>query len=780
MKRPSRFRLPCSFSPSSRLPCAALAVLALVCFARLVAMPDGWLVDGDRPSADGASRIGSPRVGNDLTRFQLPKLWRIVAALRREGRPPLWDRFAFGGRPFLGNPQAGLFYPPYWIAWLLPFGATLSWLTVAHLIWGGLGAYRLARLQGLSRFAATVAGGCFEASPYLLAQSFEGHSPHVWAASWYPWAFAEALRLRRGDRRGGWLLPPILALAFFTGHPQEFYLLSLCLAAWAVFEAIQKAKRGLVSSAVRELSAWSLVAATTAGLIAVEIGPIAAVRASIGREPGDSLATADQYHVDPIDLLQLFHPFALGGPADFRGSVNYWETLLSFGWIPLVLAFWAARYSTERAPVRGWTALAIAAILFAAGRKLGLFIILYECVPGLRYFRVPARSLFLASLAVASLAGFGVQAWIDRSASEESRRLGAIRTRFFAVSALPLSLFPRFEFLREPIFLSAAAGIALAFEVFRRSAENGKKAAWIVGVLAMAELSAHAVSLLRVSPAERFLGRDPVAEAIARARPIGPFRIRARDVFYDDALAVRAGLEKTNADDLFQIERSADLYRTLYPMFQPNNPHAREGVEVRRAMLDRFGVAFLVTDHPEPNAPWPLRESGRWDRHTNYYIYQNATAMPRAYVVPRAIVAPDEPRLATELLPAISPRSAVVMSVDPLRGKSARRQPFQPCESIEVADDRLAVRTSTEAPGLLVICETWMPGWSASLDGRPVEIFRGDRAWRVIALPDPGRHVVVMTYEPPGFKLGLAITAATFLVWSGAFLGRSFSPRFFG
>ena len=30
---------------------------------------------------------------------------------------PLWDGTGFGGRPMVGNPQAGLFYPPVWLAW---------------------------------------------------------------------------------------------------------------------------------------------------------------------------------------------------------------------------------------------------------------------------------------------------------------------------------------------------------------------------------------------------------------------------------------------------------------------------------------------------------------------------------------------------------------------------------------------------------------------------------------------------------------------------------------
>ena len=48
------------------------------------------------------------------------------------------------------------------------------------------------------------------------------------------------------------------------------------------------------------------------------------------------------------------------------------------------------------------------AVVFAGGRQLGLFALMYEVVPGMDRFRVPARSLFLAGLGASVLAGFGV------------------------------------------------------------------------------------------------------------------------------------------------------------------------------------------------------------------------------------------------------------------------------------------------------------------------------------------------------------------------------------
>ena len=94
-----------------------MLVLAGVCFCRLIAHPHSLVVDGARPSIDHANP-GDPRpIGNDLTFVFLPHHMSIGRMISTFGHLPLWDARGFGGRPLVGNPQAGMFYPPVWLAW---------------------------------------------------------------------------------------------------------------------------------------------------------------------------------------------------------------------------------------------------------------------------------------------------------------------------------------------------------------------------------------------------------------------------------------------------------------------------------------------------------------------------------------------------------------------------------------------------------------------------------------------------------------------------------------
>jgi hypothetical protein len=175
-----------------------------------------------------------------------------------------------------------------------------------------------------------------------------------------------------------------------------------------------------------------------------------------------------------------------------------------------------------------------------------------------------------------------------------------------------------------------------------------------------------------------------------------------------------------------------------------------------------MGVALLVSDHADPDVPWAIAALGHWSG-SPFTIYRNPSALPRAYVVSRAHPSPSDEEDVAQFR-KVDPRSAVLMAADPL-GSDGPRQPFTPAEYRADDPDRPTIRVATEAPGLLVVADTWMPGWSATVDGAPAPVLRGDHAHRVIPLPSPGDHVVVMNYRPTGLAAGMAATGASGMIW---------------
>ena len=91
--------------------------------------------------------------------------------------------------------------------------------------------------------------------------------------------------------------------------------------------------------AALSLARWVGVVGVGLCLTAVEIVPAHELLPWLKHcpQPDGSLAVPRNYQLQLASGLQLLWPLAMGGPADYFGEDNYWESVVSFGLIPLVL-----------------------------------------------------------------------------------------------------------------------------------------------------------------------------------------------------------------------------------------------------------------------------------------------------------------------------------------------------------------------------------------------------------------------------------------------------------
>jgi hypothetical protein len=789
------------WQPRAAVPFLVVVAVAGICFARLIAAPGALIVDGSRPSVDHANP-GLPRgVGNDLTFSFLPHHVSIERTIRIHGHVPLWDDRGFGGRPLAANPQGGIFYPPVWLVWWSGAPAALGWLTVVHLIWGAIGMYVLVRSMSVGGWSATVAAAIYEASPFLMAHTFEGHYPHVWAACWYPWAFWAYRDLRARRARAWVLLPGILALTSVTGHPQEWFLLILALSTWVIHDSWRAGRSGGWREAFLPLAGWGGVFLLSIGIAAVALVPELAVRPWLAHNPDVpvGLEIPRRYHLWILNAWQLLRPTALGGPTDYFGDDNYWETVLSIGLVPLVLAVLGAFRHPDRRLVRGWLVLLGLTIWLACGRHLGLFTVAYIAVPGMSWFRVPARALFLANVAAAVLAGLGVETL--RKHMPAAHHWRKLRSWFIGVVVLLLAgliailvthktdgssraAAASLRVLTSVSFWVTLCGAAALIHKGSRARRHRvrRRAAGLIGLLAVCELAGSGLAIMRVQSlgsAAWFLGAGEISPAILRlereSHRSGPVRVKARDSAFSDLEAAVSGIEKTNVNDVFQLDHAARLYRILYPVasfqrrrldFPMQDAVDEYQKELRQAVFDRLSVRYLVSDDVESDPGWPLFARQTSCLSPSWVIQRNQTAMPRAYVVPGATVHDETEWVTIARFREVSARRTVFMNVDPLADvPTGPRQLFTPALWASLDPDHPVLEVTTGAPGLLVISDTWMPGWSAQVDGEPTPIYLGNVAQRVIPLSRPGRHRIALDYHAPGFVMGGIVTAFSIAIW---------------
>jgi uncharacterized membrane protein YfhO len=78
----------------------------------------------------------------------------------------------------------------------------------------------------------------------------------------------------------------------------------------------------------------------------------------------------------------------------------------------------------------------------------------------------------------------------------------------------------------------------------------------------------------------------------------------------------------------------------------------------------------------------------------------------------------------------------------------------------------VVVEATLRRPGLVVLADTFDPGWRLTIDGRPAPILRANLLMRAAAV-DAGSHTLVYTYEPTSVRIGAWTSLAGLVVLAG-------------
>ncbi|MBI5955975.1 MAG: hypothetical protein HY871_03140, partial [Chloroflexi bacterium] len=338
-----------------------------------------------------------------------------AAEALRDLRLPLWNPRIFTGVPFLANLQAGLLYLPNWPLFLsTSVPKAYAYSVALHVFLAGCSTYLLARLGlGLGRYGALSAGLVFMFGGFLAGQV--GHINQLNAAAWLPLLLL-LVHLACCTRRWRYvvLAGVFLALQFLAGHAQESFMTMVILGRYALWKAIGQIT---LSSADEvpgsgaglrrrwaKLSGGLLILAAVivigVGLAAVQLVPSAELAAQSVRSGGVTYRQAVSFSLDPRKILVYLLPNFAENP--------FYEYLGYVGVLGLLLALYGVAKRGKEPWVRFNLLLALGALVLAFGGYTPLYRLLYYLVPGFGLFRVPARWLMVYSLAMALLAGVGM------------------------------------------------------------------------------------------------------------------------------------------------------------------------------------------------------------------------------------------------------------------------------------------------------------------------------------------------------------------------------------
>ncbi|HET8724289.1 MAG TPA: hypothetical protein VFM53_08775, partial [Anaeromyxobacteraceae bacterium] len=134
-----------------------------------------------------------------------------------------------------------------------------------------------------------------------------------------------------------------------------------------------------------------------------------------------------------------------------------------------------------------------------------------------------------------------------------------------------------------------------------------------------------------------------------------------------------------------------------------------------------------------------------------------AWAVPRrewVTVAPAVRALPDTREAARALGSALQRGSAEVILEAPEAPPAGPGTVISARRSLEVVE----VVADCASPCVVVVNDAFAPGWVAEIDGAPAPVLPADVLVRAVPWP-AGRHRMVMRYEPPEVRLGVAVSA---------------------
>jgi hypothetical protein len=187
----------------------------------------------------------------------------------------------------------------------------------------------------------------------------------------------------------------------------------------------------------------------------------------------------------------------------------------------------------------------------------------------------------------------------------------------------------------------------------------------------------------------------------------------------------------------------------------------------------------LVDARDGSNVPTILSNEGHFFQvHSgDVKVYEVLDALPRVYAVHQTrVIADDEAALAAMLDPAFDPARTAILAGGPELDADSERVGPSTVTVLSYEPEEVVLQVELQAPGVVVLSDSWYPGWAVTVDDQPATAERANLAFRAVHAPQ-GAHTVRWRYRPQSYLAGRAISIVALLALAAAFLGLAIGRR---
>jgi len=672
----------------------------------------------------------------DMCYIELPRM-QFQAREFHSGHFPMWDPFHWMGQPSIGQTQPGPLFPLNILFSLLPLKdghldfRFLNWYFVLVRFIAAVCAYALCRDLRRSRAASLFAGCAFAFGGFVGSVAW---LDVVNGALLTPAICLFLLRAARGIRpvANAALCGLLLGLTWLSGHHELPMLITLAVGFGWVYVNFRSKAQSVVPAGV------------TFGIMflvgAAQIWPTYEYAMLSKRwvgvpDPVDwstriPYLIPSQYSLTVRGLLETIIPSGRG----------HADTTPFLGVVVTVLAACAVLTRWRVPAVRWFVALAVLTVLYSLGARTPLHGILYSLLPALGKARIPVRAIHLLNFATVILAAYGIDRVAQQWGSDLWGRRVAIVLVVFGVVLVGGATVVRPDLDDSVVQAGMVAwAVAAILVAWQRAALSRGMAIGALLTLMIVELNPVITRTFasRFDPnANKHVSAlrdfDDIAEFL-RTEP-APRRVAINDTDLPANFGDWYGIDTVEGYSAGSTVNLLRLERHL-PQVQ-----------------DMLGVTHYVAREPNRKGQVDAFEGA-----TGVKVFRNPTALPRAWSVHATERVPSDAHLRIRMAAAdFDARKLAVVTGDV--------PALESCEGDQVdlvarAANRVRVRARMACRGLVILSETYYPGWRLTVDGKEADILEVDGALRGVVTP-AGEHELNFVYRPLSVYGGGALTLA--------------------
>ena len=144
------------------------------------------------------------------------------------------------------------------------------------------------------------------------------------------------------------------------------------------------------------------------------------------------------------------------------------------------------------------------------------------------------------------------------------------------------------------------------------------------------------------------------------------------------------------------------------------------------------------------------------------WLYKVENTLPRVVIVAKSSVEKDPAKTLQRLASAdFDPETEVILS-EPVKPHPSAILKAQ-AKITSYKNNRVTIQATTNEFGILVLADSYYPGWKAYVDGNESTLLRANHFYRAVEV-SKGDHRVEFIYDPLSFRVGILVSSTTLVI----------------